>query len=217
MSDETTNVIDITEAQIKKAKNLRPYKDKTDEEIRALLSARAINRQPKERTNKSTDSYDKKFQVKFNELSKEFSLDMNNSNDVEYLRMLVRLLIQNENLSKDIDEMQSQETRQPEDYRNLKNMTDAQSTTVRAINDIQDKLGISRKQRKEKQVDDIPQFINGLLERAKEEFDLKTTTIMCPKCQIELMRTWLNFPHLDNKIQATLICWKCEEKILYAR
>lgn len=210
------NVVEFDAAKIKKMKNLKPYRDKTDEEIIAILRARE-SKTPIERKTKAPDTYDKMFKQKFDELRKEFALDMNNSNDVEYLRMLVRLLIQNENLARDIDEFQKRDHMTPEDYRSLKNLGDTQTGVINAINNIQDKLGISRKQRKEKQDDDIPKFIEGLLDKAKKSFDAKTTVVSCPKCQIELMRLWFNFPHLDNKIQANLRCWRCEEEIMYAR
>jgi hypothetical protein len=212
------NVIDFDDASIAKLRNLKPYRDLSDEQIREKLRQRAIDRAPKQRSNKKTvEDYDKRFNSKLDNLTKEYALDMNNSNDVENLHLLVRLQIQNEDLSRDIAAIQRQDRLSVEDYRSLKTLGDFQTGTINAITNIQDKLGISRKIRKEKQVDDIPQFINGLLEKAKQEFDTKTTVISCPKCKIELFRFWLNFPHLENKMDISLTCWKCEEQILYAR
>lgn len=219
--DNDSNIINF-DAELKKMKNLKPYQNKTDEELREILerrkAAKAAPRDPKDGSRRrKPDEYDKRFNEKLMQLQNEFALDMNSSNDVESLKLLVRLQIQNENLSDDIDDIQRLPSRTSEDYRNLKNLGDVQAGVVRSINELQDKLGINRKQRKEKAEDDIPQFISGLLDKAKKEYDAKTTVIYCPKCQIELYRFWLNFPHMENKMDVSLTCWKCEEKILYAR
>lgn len=217
--DDDSNVINF-DAELRKMKNLKPYQNKTDEELREILVKRRekkdISEEPKGRKKKS-DEYDERFNEKLTHLQTEFALDMNSSNDVESLKLLVRLQIQNENLSDDIDDIQRLPSRTSEDYRNLKNLGDVQAGVVRSINELQDKLGINRKQRKEKAEDDIPQFITGLLDKAKREFDAKTTVIYCPKCQIELYRFWLNFPQMENKMDISLTCWKCKEQILYAR
>src|SRR5574339_1008704 len=106
---DDSNVINF-EAELKKLKNLKPYRDKTDEELRAILERRKAEklapREPTDKGRKKSDDYDKRFSEKFNQLTSEFSLDMNSSNDVESLKLLVRLQIQNENLSDDIDDIQ---------------------------------------------------------------------------------------------------------------
>lgn len=212
------NVIDLA-TRARQMQNLRPYKDKTVDEIIQIILDRqempkvAVDTKPKGKG----DTYDKRFNDKFKTLKDEFSLDMNDSNDVESLRALVRFQIQQENVTRDIDNIQRKETLTRDDYSSLKTLGEFQIGVSRSIIDLQDKLGISRKLRKEKQQDDVPKFISELLSRGKKAFDEKTTKIECPKCLIELGRLWLNFPHLDNEIQASLTCWKCEEKVEYAK
>jgi hypothetical protein len=213
------NVIDLA-VRAKKMQNLRPYRGKTLEEIEEIL--RFKDQKPKaakapSSNKKTTDDYDKRFNAKLNDLQKEFSLDMNDSNDRESLMNLVRLQIQNENIARDIDNIQRKEVLRDEDYRSLKTLGDFQVGVQRSIAEIQDKLGITRKIRKEKQVDDFPQFIDSLLKRGNALFEATTTKIMCPKCMIELGRFWLNFPKENNEIQASLTCWKCKESVEYAR
>jgi hypothetical protein len=149
-------------------------------------------------------------------LKDEFAIDMNNSNDAESLKNLVRLQIQLENVVKQIEEIQKQPSPSRDDILQLKNLGDFQKSIMGSLAELQDKLGISRKQRKEKQVDDIPQFIDGLLTKAKVYFDKKTVAIDCPKCMIELGRYWLNFPKEVNSVEMSLTCWKCKEVIEYA-
>lgn len=214
------NVIDLA-VRAKKMQNLRPYRGKTLQEIEEIL--RSKDQEPRDKVSKTaspkktTDDYDKRFNSKLNDLQKEFSLDMNDSNDRESLMNLVRLQIQNENIARDIDNIQRKDVLRDDDYRSLKTLGDFQTGVQRSIAEIQDKLGITRKIRKEKQVDDFPQFIENLLKRGDALFESTTTKIMCPKCMIELGRFWLNFPKEDNEIQASLTCWKCKESVEYAR
>lgn len=216
--DNDNGIIDFA-TKAKKMQNLRPYRDKSLEEIEQILRERdaepSIKREKKKKAD--IDEYDKRFNEKLVSLQNEFSLDMNDSNDKESLMNLVRLQIQNENIARDIDNIQRKEVLRDDDYRSLKNLGDFQQGVQRSITDIQDKLGITRKLRKEKQIDDFPQFMESLLKRGASMFEEKTTKIECPKCMIELGRFWLNFPKLNNEIQVSLECWKCKEKVEYAK
>jgi hypothetical protein len=212
------NVIDLA-TRAKKMQNLRPYRGKSLEEIEEILRNKEfVPKEPKTANNKKTiDDYDKRFKEKITSLQDEFSLDMNDSNDKESLMNLVRLQIQNENIARDIDNIQRKDVLRDEDYRSLKNLGDFQQGVQRSIAEIQDKLGITRKLRKEKQVDDFPQFVENLMKKGAAMFEANTTKIECPRCMIELGRFWLNFPKLNNEIQASLQCWKCNESVEYAR
>jgi hypothetical protein len=216
--DNIINLDDLTPQKIARMRNLKPYKGKTDEEIRAIFSAR----RPKTRSVSVTtvvdpniSEYDRRFQAKMKILQTEFAIDMNNSNDAESLKNLVRLQIQLENGVKQIEDIQKIPDPSKDDVMVLKNLGDFQRSVMTSLADLQEKLGISRKQRKEKQIDDIPQYIDALLTKAKTYYDRKTITIDCPKCMIELSRYWLNFPGEKNDIEMSLTCWKCREVIEY--
>lgn len=212
------NVIDLA-TRAKKMQNLRPYKDKSIEEIILIIESREADALPAQKKQKkqNKDDYDERFNHKFNVLKEEFALDMNDANDVEALKTLVRLQIQHENVTRDIDNIQRKDPLTRDDYLSLKTLGEFQTGVSRSMIELQDKLGISRKIRKEKQQDDVPKFLSDLLKRGKRAFEEKTTTISCPKCMIEVGRFWLNFPDLDNEIQVSLQCWKCKEKIEYVR
>jgi len=222
MTDNDDNIVEFTQAKLNRLRNLRPYKGKTDDEIKEILTNRKtpVPKQPKSKSSK--DEYDVIFKSKIADLQKEYAVDMNNSNDVESLKTLVRQQIQLEQIQDDIDNIQRKDSRVPDDYSNLKKLGDFQRLTNLSIKEIQTELGISRKQRKEKAVDDIPKWIDNILERSKDFMEKKTTTIYCPKCKIELFRFWMNFKdaegaitgqRLENDIQLSLQCWKCEEKV----
>lgn len=216
--DNDNNVIDLA-TRAKKMQNLRPYKNKTVEEIIEIIQNREADAAPalkKQKKQQQTD-YDERFDFKFNILKEEFALDMNDANDVEALKTLVRLQIQHENVTRDIDNIQRKDPLTRDDYLSLKTLGEFQTGVSRSMIELQDKLGISRKIRKEKQHDDVPKFLADLLKRGKKSFEEKTTVISCPRCMIEVGRFWLNFPNLENEIQVSLQCWKCKEKIEYAR
>lgn len=219
MDDE--KIIQIDEVKMKRLRNLKMFKGKTDEDIYEFYRNRdpqAVKppRRPKAPQDQSTlddAAYDKLFQEKLGDFQSEYSVDMNNSNDVEQLKSLVRFIIQQEIVNKQIIRLQRAEDVDP---RVLKNLGDYQRTLNQSINDVQDKLSITRKQRKDKAEDsDVPTFIADLKSRAKEFFDKKTVEVKCEKCGVELARYWLNFPDNTKLVHYEGTCWKCGEERIY--
>lgn len=208
----------MDEKKLRRLKNLKMFKDWTDEEIIAFMEEKESK--PKTETivsvTESDDKdYDRKFKKLLSVLNEDYTVDMNNSNDAQALMSLARHLIQAEKADQRIRAIQDRPSLTDEDVRTLKNLGDYQSGLQRTINDLQDKLGISRKLRKEKQADDIPQYIAGLQKKAKDFWDRKTVGVKCGNCQIELARYWLNFPDHAHTVKMELECWKCQEKIIY--
>jgi hypothetical protein len=210
-----TDEIQISEGQLKRLKNLKLYRDKTDEEIIEMLKNRQAS-VPKQSSSKER-TYEDRFNEKLDNLTREFGVDMNNSNDPLMLENLVNQLLQAEDTNKDIRAVQSKENKTKDDILTLKALGDFQRDIQMTIADLQDKLGITRKVRKEKAVDDIPQFLDNLLDRAKRYWADKTHPVMCPKCDIELARYWLNFPELTTITYFTCECPHCGEKVEYNR
>jgi hypothetical protein len=208
---------ELSDSYIKRLQNLGPYKGKSPDEIRELVRLkRAAGLKPT--TNKSEKAYDARFKDKFDALKQEFAVDLNDSNDVEALNNLVRLLIQSENVDRDIRSIQEMEgTKSKDDIMVLKNLGDFQRNLNMSVADVQEKLGITRKARKEKSVDDVPQWIDSVLQKSVEFFNRKTITVECPKCEIELIRYWLNFPDLVSIAEFSTECPHCGEIIRYAR
>lgn len=218
MTDE--NIINLDDARIKKLKNLRPYRNKTEDEIREIFANRLKPKVTVEKSSpkdKPAPDYDARFKSKLQELQKEFSIDMNNSNDAENLKDLVRQQIQLENVVRDIETIQKKDSLAQDDYLKLEKLGKFQSGLLTSKGALEDKLGISRKFRKEKQVDDIPQFFSDLLSRSKTYYDKQTIQVRCPTCKIELVRLWLNFPNLKNDVEMSLECYRCKETILWSR
>lgn len=222
-------------SRIKQMRNLALFRDKTEEEIIEWILKREerqklepkkekVIKQPEPETKledvvpKFGDSvtedekHERLFQEKLTGLQKEYGIDMNNSNDAEMLKALTRHIIQQEIVDRQIIRLQ----REPElDTRTLKNLGDYQRSVVATITDLQEKLGISRRQRKEKQVDSIPQFVDLTRKNARIVWERRTVPVKCQTCEIELARTWLNFPKEENRVNMELTCWKCKELVLF--
>jgi hypothetical protein len=215
-------------SKIKQMRNLALFKDKTDEEIIAWIKNREARQTvdepekpirqkaaPKKDTPEAQDAeYEEKFNSKLEHLKTEYGVDMNNSNDAEMLRSLVQHMIQKDIVNSQIVKLQREDEL---DTRTLKNLGDYQKGLVSTISDLQEKLGINRRQRKEKQVDSIPQFVELVRSRAREVWNRTTHPIRCESCEIELSRYWLNFPEKARAINFEIECWQCGELVVYAR
>lgn len=222
-------------SKIKQMRNLAMFKDKTDEEILEWIKRREERqkveqperpikqsprkpKEPEEPQEPNEDELDAQYQQEFDQrldkLKEEYGIDMNNSNDVEMMKQLAQHQIQAEVVNRQIIRLQ----REPElDTRTLKNLGDYQRGLVTTITDLQEKLGINRKQRKEKQVDSIPQFVELVRTRASEIWKRTTHPVRCENCEIELARYWLNFPESASIVHLELECWKCKELVVYNR
>jgi hypothetical protein len=215
-------------SKIKQLRNLALFKDKSDEEIIQFLEAREAKQKvdapelpikqeveaPPEELKISLSSYKKKYSLKLKSLQKEYGIDMNDSNDAEMLKSLTRHIIQSEIVDDQILKLQMQ----PEvDTRTLKNLGDYQKSLISTMTDLQEKMGIGRRQRKEKEVDSVPQFIDMVRSRAREVWTRSTVPVKCERCHIELARYWLNFPDNAAVVHFEIECEKCKEKVVYKR
>ena len=209
--------MEITEGKLKRLRNLPSFKDKTEEEIREYLKNKPEPvrrpRTPKVKVEVTADDkdYNKRYNKKLNQIVDEFGVDMNDANDQELVNILVRLSLQGEDVDHKIRGAGKFDTK------TLKELGEYQKSVINAITDVQDKLGITRKVRKEKQVDDIPQYLKEIRRKAREFWNRTTSSVVCQKCKIELSRYWLNFPDLASSIKMELECWKCGEKTLYVK
>jgi hypothetical protein len=206
---------EISDNKIKRMRNLKMFRDKTDDEIRDYLESKPDK--PAKIVQTGDKSYDNRFNTKFDSLKNEYGLDMNDSNDIDALRQLVQHQLQLENINAQILDLQKREVMDMEDSRLLKNLGDYQRTLVTSITELQDRLGITRKVRKEKQIDDIPQYIKALQKKSKEFWEGKTLKVSCEKCSIEYVRIWVNFPNLTKLKNIEVECWKCGEIILFSQ
>jgi len=234
----------ITEAKMRKLRNLKYFKDWTDEQIQEWYKLRhgddeappptpptpgesvqdtGTTTEVASRVTFDKEEWKKKFNQYLTKYKKEFGVDMNETNDVEALKAFVRYTIQLERADEIINDEQASPS---PDHRVLKGLGDFQRSLQMNLNELQGQLGISRKQRKEKVQDDIPKYIAELQQKAKTFWQGKTVPVRCETCKIELARYWLNFPgdlEIDGKmvpltehVRFDFTCYKCHQKVSYA-
>ena len=219
MEDSQYEIPEQYVGRIKRLRNIPRFKTFTDWELlQIVLKKEQIKEEQKlvEESSPTPTRLDKRFEQKLTKLQKEYGIDMNDSNDVEALKQLVRYLIQQEDI--DIDMRGIKETLKKDPInlsKTLKSYGDLQRSLTMSINELQDRLGITRKARKEKQIDDVPQYIESIRTRAEEFWKRKTVPVICPTCSIELARYWINFPNEEHKVSANFVCWKCREEVVY--
>lgn len=220
--DEEREVPEEYKGRIKRLRNIPKFKDFSEYELlQIILRKEKVKEEQRLLAATSADGsakLDKRFEQKLTNLQQEYGIDMNDSNDVESLKQLVRYLIQQEDIDVDMRELKETLKSDPVTLsRALKSYGDIQRSLTMSINDLQDRLGITRKARKEKQVDDIPQYIEALRVRAEDFWKRKTMPIICNNCSIELARFWINFPDMEHRIEGNFVCWKCKENITYIK
>jgi ribosomal protein S27E len=216
------------QGKIKQMRNLAMFKEKSDEEIREWILMREARQQldepekpvqqkQKPGSNKkqpSEEEQEQAFQEKLIQLQKEYGIDMNSSNDAEMLKGLVRQILQAEIVDRQIAKLQREDD---VDTRTLKNLGDYQRSLYSTMTVLEDKLGIGRRQRKEKKVDTISQFVDVVRKNAGTIWDRTTSNVRCERCEITLATYWINFPKKAHMISMTLECWKCGEQVVYTR
>lgn len=226
--EEKEQEIIVSPEKLRKLRNLKYFRDWTDDQIIEWAKNRKKNEPPppspvsiveeiptddKQEIELDEKQYEIKYKKYLAQYRKELGVDMNNANDAESLRALARYIIQHEQVNKAIFNEQKKKEPHPQ---TLKGLGDFQRTVQQNINEIQDRLGVSRKQRKEKQIDSVPLYIKDLQNKAKKFWERSTVPIKCEKCHIELARYWLNFPDMVQKIHFELKCDNCKEIIIYS-
>jgi hypothetical protein len=230
--EEETNIEEqefkpLSPEKLTKIKNLKMFKNMSDDEIQEYFKNRTPKTplKPPERPALPEDpevaaqleydraEYERKYKSYLQRYRREYDADMNDANDVQALEALVRFVIQVEVIDESIRKLQ---TSKDVDSRTLKNLGDFQRSVQMSINELQDRLGISRKSRKDRQADDFPAYVKQIQEKAVTFWKRQTKPVTCQKCQIELARFWLNFPDNVDVAHFEIVCEKCREKVVYS-
>lgn len=219
---------EITPQQMARFKNLKAFHGWTDDEIKTYMKNREKKPKPpprlfQEKTESGEEGppfvydeseYKKKYDTYFRKYIKEYGVDMNETNDVQALQSMVRLIIQAEVVNENILKLHADPRFSS---KVLKDMGDFQRSVQMSLKELQEQLGINRKARKEKQADDLPQYIRSLQVKAAQFWNRSTTPIMCYKCKVELARFWINFPDDLISQNMTIMCAKCDEKVVFSQ
>jgi hypothetical protein len=220
--EEEQEVI-VSEAKIKRLKNLKMFRDWSNEEVIEWVRKKKENELPPvdppalgdipgKQNAYNPEEYKKKFNQYLQKYKREYSVDMNDTNDAEALTALVRYKIQLELINENI--LNEQHSKMPQ-HQVLKGLGDFQRSVQQNINELQEKLGITRRARKQQQVDDFPKYVQTIQKKAADLWNRKTIPVRCEKCKIELARYWLNFADQVHAVKFEITCDKCGEIVIY--
>jgi ribosomal protein L44E len=214
----------ISEVKLKKLKNLKYFREWSNDQIIEWVRNKKKDEVPPVeppdlgnvpggiKPQFDAEEYKKKFNTYLQKYKREYAVDMNDANDAEALTALVRYKIQLELINDNI--LNEQHEKHP-NHQVLKGLGDFQRSVQMNINELQEKLGITRKARKQQQVDDFPKYVSTIQKKAKDLWNRKTVAVRCEKCHIELARYWLNFADQTKKVQFEIVCDKCKEEVHY--
>lgn len=196
----TTKQTRVDLPDMSKFRNLKQYRDMTDEEFEQHW----IDKEEAENLvlGISSEDFEERIQNKMNEFAEDYDLSDMKFNDKETLRGLCQSLIQLEDL-----EQVSYQIRNSDQGISLNNLTlldkiaQQMSRTRLDMLKMQEDLKISRKVRQtDKNLSAISE-LERLKEQAKAFYLQKMIFIFCPKCNMLLATTWVLFPETDNIIR----------------
>lgn len=196
---------------INKIKNLPQYRDKTDEELEAIIESKKVS------VSKSSLALEERIQEKINKFSDDYDLTDLKINDWAILRALIQAILALEDY-----EQVLYETRQngidPNNILVIDKLQKIMSDLRKDISNFQTDLNITRKHRKSDQETSVVAYIDSLKEKARKFYESRMSYIYCPKCSTLLMTAWSLYPESNNKI--VLVCQQkdkndnlCGEKV----
>lgn len=186
-----------------KLRNLKQYKDMSDEEFDTTYSLMTTSSQPVAELNK-------RIEEKMKEFENDYDMSDMKVNDLMSLRSLIQAIITLEDLTNYSYRLRTEEGITLDNLTLLekvaKQMTDLRSD----IASLQDVLKISRKIRKGDKEATVLGYIDDLKRKAKEFYDSKMSYVTCPHCHLLLATVWTLYPDQDNKF--TFVCERCKDE-----
>lgn len=182
---------------VAKLKNLPQYRDKTDEEIQAMIQY----------SEDSSEGLAKRFEQRIEEKLAKFSDDYDLTdlkiNDREVLRGLVQSIISLEDYEQELFRMRSQGVN-TENLLAIDKLQKVMEGIRKSISDSQNDLSITRKHRKSDQETSVIAYLENLKDKARKFYQARMSFVFCPKCHTLLCTSWFLFAEEHNVV--TLVC-----------
>ena len=180
---------------IESLRNLKQYSNLSDDEFYEIMALQEIDLAP-------VKEFEDRISKKIDEFGEDYDLTDMKFNDRETLRALAQVMINLEDM-----ETFSYKLRASGITEETLNMYDKISRQLKDLrsdaSSLQDTLKISRKVRKGDKEESVINFISDLKEKAKRFYELKSSYIFCPKCNMLLGTIWTLYPDSKNKIRLT--------------
>jgi hypothetical protein len=184
----------------KKVRNLKQYRDLSDEEFeKEFLKLSA------ERTYDEVD-LEEQIDEKLKDFGEDYDLSDMKINDRLVLRNLIIAIITLEELEETFASMRTDISEG--NMLMVDRLAGVMSKLRKDISDMQNDLKLTRKIRKEGREESFLAWMDKMKERAAEFYREKSLSIFCPDCRMMLSSVWLIYPEGDNKI--SLHCKRCD-------
>lgn len=181
-------------------RNLRQYKDLTDEQFEEKFTKEYLGLEPERQ-------WENRIQIKIKEIGEDYNLDDLKINDKYTLRALAAAIIRLE----DWDSVLGKLMLKMDDQVMLKidKISSIQSSLRGDISKMQDDLKISRKSRRSEKEEDAITFMEDLKVKAKKFYEQKMMYVFCPKCNTLLSTMWFLYP----QFKTNMIKLKCHRDL----
>jgi hypothetical protein len=175
-------------------RNLRQYKDLTDEEFEERMAQKQIDAEP-------SKDFEDRIKKKLSTFEEDYDLSDLKINDREILRALIQALISLEDYEQVMYKLKKEVT--IENLTLIDKVSKTMSDLRSDISKMQDDLKITRRTRKSDQEASVIAYIDSLKLKAKEYYESKMSYIFCPDCKMLLGTIWTLYPEENNKIELT--------------
>jgi hypothetical protein len=187
----------VTDAR--QLRNLKQYKDLTDEKFEELYIDKALNLHP-------SMEFEKRIERKIKEFEKDYDLGDLKINDRETLRALTQAIISLEDYEQGLYKMRgSEDGISQENVYLFEKLSKVMSDLRSDISLLQTDLKITRKIRKSDQETSFVTYLEHLKEQARKFYESRMLYIFCPKCKTLLGTIWCLYPE-EKKNKVKLIC-----------
>lgn len=184
-----------------KLRNLKQYKDLTDEEFEEKFSKEFLGLAPER-------EWEHRIQIKLAEFGQDYNLDDLKINDKYSLRALAAAILRLEDWDTLLGRLLAENITDVT-MMSIDRISKIQSDLRRDIGTIQDNLKISRKTRRSEKEEDAITFLEELKVKAKKFYEQKMMYVFCPKCGELLATMWFLYP----KFKSNVIKLKCHRDI----
>ncbi len=186
-----------------KIRNLKQYKDLTDDEFEEMWEERerALSISP--------EVLEKRVNEGQSDLADDYDMDDMKSNDMIQIRALVLAQIQLEDL-----EQTAFSLRQNVDHQSvqiLEKVNRILGGLRRDISEISNDLQLTRKIRKQSKEASVIDALNDLKSKAHKFYKQKMLYIFCQECKMLLATVWLAYPETENYL--TVTCDRCKHEL----
>lgn len=186
-----------------KIRNLKQYKDLTDEDFEEMWLER------EKALNISPEALEKRVEETLVNLADDYDMDDMKSNDMIQIRAMVLAQIQLADL-----EQTAFSLRQDVDSQSvqiLEKVNRILGGLRRDISEISNDLQLTRKIRKQSKEASIIHALNDLKSKAHKFYKERMLYIFCKECKMLLATVWLAYPDTENYI--TVTCDRCKHEL----